>query len=228
MADRASEYERGPEMSGDAKCPACGWTRKDHGMERQEPLCTGRAGCVLPEMVEEMMTEALSNTPATPPPMTDAATDALRRVRSGEAAGYMGPEVVILSRAQHDSDHEVVVRLRAENARLTTERDEAKAHHVRWVEEVDADLAEIEANMDQQDADPNARDVAMVKAGIEAAAKLHDDHADRLAESARRYRANTGEPDGPRIHAAEDHRENAKAIRAIDAEAVLKAMEGGR
>lgn len=96
--------------------------------------------------------------------------------------------------------------------------------HTRCAEPVDALVAALEDAT--RCAEPvDARDVAMIKAGIEAAAKLHDDHADRLAESARRYRANTGEPDGPRIHAAEDHRENAKAIRAINAEAVLKAME---
>ena len=65
--------------------------------------------------------------------MADAATDAVRRIRSGEIAGFMASDVVVMSREQHDSDHEVVIRLRAEVERLTKERDEAR----HWQQDAD-------------------------------------------------------------------------------------------
>jgi hypothetical protein len=61
-----------------------------------------------------------------------------------------------------------IARLRAEVERLTGERDEAKAHHVQWVAEVDADLTEIEANMDRQDAERAAHIAALAQRVAEA------------------------------------------------------------
>lgn len=156
-------------MSGEKECPACEWIRKDHGMERQEPLCTGRAGCVLPEMVEEMveemMTEALSDTPATPPPIADAATDAVRRIRSGEIAGFMGPDVVLMSRKQHDSDHEVVIRLRAE-----VDRWKERAHLAEGA------VAVLNRTIDDLNGERDARDRAVAEAVREAAADVVGDN----------------------------------------------------
>ena len=253
-------------MSDNAKCRVCVQIGVKLPMLPPPHICTGRPGCVRAISARDAAAGYRSGDTINGPAPVRAAgmdgvpegLDIVRRLRSIARA------ITYCSQAAEDRHEweaaDEITRLRAENARLTKERDEARAlpaklYDAAWLEMVNGNVTRktydtalrmlntmaelipgfrpIMTPSEQQArakyrADRHARDVAMVKAGIEAAAKLHDDHADRLAESARRYRANTGEPDGPRIHAAEDHRENAKAIRAIDPKAVLKGMEDGR
>ena len=92
--------------------------------------------------------------------------------------------------------------LNSEVDRLTKERDEMRSHLIRANRNAVAFMDENE----WLTADRHARDVAMVKAGIEAAA--------------REMR--------PMLRSMLSRGTVADAIRAIDPEAVLKAMEEGR
>ena len=182
-------------MSDDTKCFACEPTAAR--LPKYAWRCTGRPGCVRAAGTEGGATDGMGTRAVDWPGeseitrlraenarltatvaglnetldaandmMADAATDAVRRIRSGEIVGFMASDVVVMSREQHDSDHEVVTRLRAEVERLTKERDEAR----RTVEEQSFLIVE---NI-QDHAERRARDVAMVKAGIEAAARVAD------------------------------------------------------
>jgi len=127
-------------MTGDLKCPACEVFHIDPcGPNADEKrVCTGRAGCV---RHPDRETPAPDSAPAganVPVGKADGGADpvldALREVRSGNVAGYMGPEVVILSREQHDSVHAVVMKLRAEVERLTGERGELLRENMAMVD----------------------------------------------------------------------------------------------
>lgn len=168
-------------MSGDAKCPACAMAPR-RALHILEPSCTGRPGCVRAagtqggatdgmgtRVVEWHGESEITRLRAEVERLT-AERDgpvmvALRRVMSGEAAAYMGPEVVILSRAQHDSDHEVVIRLRAE-----VERWKERAHLAEGA------VAVLNRTIDDLNGERDARDRAVAEAVREAAADVVGDN----------------------------------------------------
>jgi hypothetical protein len=137
--------ERTPPDAGIEGCEACDVDANEWA------VCTGRPGCVQKGGVEPGV-----DTPAT------SGADIVRRLR-GTWIWSNGRDERLRNEAADE-----IARLRAEVERLTGERDEAKAHHVQWVAEVDADLTEIEANMDRQDAERAAHIAALAQRVAEA------------------------------------------------------------
>ena len=184
-------------MSGNPKCPACGWTRKDHGMERQEPLCTGRAGCVL--AVETGRPGWVRGVA----PENEDDPDFMRRqpyTGSRPAAGTEGGATDGMgTRTVEWPGESEITRLRAEVEQLPKERDEALA-------------------------DRHARDIAVVKAALEAAAGSAKTIilAHPIGFGLRGMSAVVSDRDGAIADKVET------SIRALDPEAVLKMMEEER
>ena len=184
-------------MSDQKTCPACILKAGIHRVGQWpgtlttvDKTCTGRPGCVRDVGPRGMVGRIVAEherltTPDRENPAPDSApagagvpdgkADIVDRLRQGTVMadvrwpGDNSPPVdeyetdALMAEAAAE-----IARLRAENERLTGERDEAKAHHVQWVTEVDADLTEIEANMDRQDAERAAHIAALATRVAEA------------------------------------------------------------
>jgi hypothetical protein len=110
-------------MTGDPKCPACDWISKDHGPERQEPLCTGRPGCVQkgPDRIPEYKPLGGVMVPEYGPvaPATEGGADIVERLRDGLIGDAWGETDIDASWGLMAEAAAEIARLRAENERLT-------------------------------------------------------------------------------------------------------------
>ena len=194
-------------MSDNAKCRVCVQIGVNLPMLPPPHICTGRPGCFRAELREAEEAMRRGERPATMPatePHPAAGTEDIatriacvrKRIADGEdIAGWivLDGDAVAVDRVSWDEMCAEITRLRAENERLTKERDEARRHvgalrgvmeevfrfsdDERDEERLDDDMLEIRrvsraalANTaGVEETDRHARDVAMVKAGIEAA-----------------------------------------------------------
>ena len=143
-------------MSDDTKCFACEPTAAR--LPKYAWRCTGRPGCVRAAGTEDIATRIAC---------------VRQRIADGEdIAGWivLDGDAVAVDRVSWDEMCAEITRLRAEVERLTKEREEMLSHLVRANRNAVAFMDENE----RLTADRHARDVAMVKAGIEAAAKVAD------------------------------------------------------
>ena len=246
-------------MSGEKECPACAMAPR-RALHILEPSCTGRAGCVRAAGTEGGATDGMGTRAVDWPGESelnrlraeverltaerdDAATDAVRRVRSGEIVVFMGPDVVLMPRAQSDSDHELVIRLRAENERLRG--DAALLGEILAV--MHRDGGHAQAEWGSHDATERAiaswfamltrvedragRDIAVVKAALEVAAERAGEEPLMPGDPTPEHMT-LMQKAGPVLTARSAALTMRDAIeqgtRAIDPEAVLKMMEDGR